>query len=96
MFQINLANSVARYLRKLEKKQPELNTSIMEFLEKIKNAEDPLHSATKLKDCENRYRWRLGDYRIIGEVTKDKKIKITFINIVEIGHRKEVYNNPKK
>ena len=43
----------------------------------------------KLQGRENRYRIRVGDYRIIYEI----RDKILVILIVGIGHRREVYRN---
>jgi mRNA interferase RelE/StbE len=41
----------------------------------------------KLSGTDNRYRIRVGDYRIVYEVDDAKSV----VDIVKIGHRREVY-----
>lgn len=41
----------------------------------------------KLKSILNLYRIRIGDYRVIYEINDN----VLVINVVKIGHRKEVY-----
>ena len=41
----------------------------------------------KLKGQDNRYRLRLGDYRIIYEV----RDQVLLVLVIRIGHRREVY-----
>ena len=43
----------------------------------------------KLKNRENAYRIRLGDYRIIYDIFDD----ILVVNVVEIGHRSKIYKD---
>ncbi|MDR2430628.1 MAG: type II toxin-antitoxin system RelE/ParE family toxin [Puniceicoccales bacterium] len=39
-------------------------------------------------DLRGLWRWRVGDYRILGRVQDEKLL----ILVVEVGHRKEVYD----
>jgi mRNA interferase RelE/StbE len=51
-------------------------------------ATEPLPSGVeKLKGRDNRYRLRLGDYRIIYEVHD----QVLLVLVIRIGHRREVY-----
>ncbi|WP_336622327.1 type II toxin-antitoxin system RelE/ParE family toxin [Chlorogloeopsis sp. ULAP01] len=53
-----------------------------------KLANDPRPSGVgKLKNGENRYRVRVGNYRILYNICDD----ILLITVVRIGHRREVY-----
>jgi mRNA interferase RelE/StbE len=51
-------------------------------------AEEPLPpGAIKLQGCENNYRIRIGDYRVIYEIDDEESI----IVLLRCKHRKEVY-----
>ncbi len=43
----------------------------------------------KLKDRENAYRIKVGDYRILYKIIDD----ILLITVIKIGHRKDVYRD---
>ena len=47
------------------------------------------HGAIKLQGYENRYRIRVGDYRIIYEIWDI----VLVIVIIEVGHRSDVYGS---
>ncbi len=51
------------------------------------NAETARHYALA-GQWQGLYRWRLGDYRIIYALNREKRIVV----IVKIGHRRDVYN----
>ena len=57
------------------------------FFEK---APDPLSYAKKLKGVDNRFSFRIGDYRII--VTAKPSGELIILVILKIRHRREVYN----
>jgi mRNA interferase RelE/StbE len=46
-------------------------------------------TCTKMSGRENRYRIRVGDYRILYEVRDD----VLLVLVVRIGHRREVYRS---
>ncbi|MBI5192186.1 MAG: type II toxin-antitoxin system RelE/ParE family toxin [Nitrospirae bacterium] len=47
---------------------------------------DPLHHAERLTDSNlGSYRFRVGDYRIVFDIEKDK------IVVLRVGHRREIY-----
>lgn len=43
----------------------------------------------KLTGHGNRYRLRVGDYRVIYRIDNDKLV----IEVIEVGHRREAYRN---
>jgi mRNA-degrading endonuclease RelE of RelBE toxin-antitoxin system len=45
--------------------------------------------AKYIKNTENLYRFRIGDYRAVFEIDSGSKINI--ILILAIGHRKDIY-----
>ncbi|MEH1796564.1 MULTISPECIES: type II toxin-antitoxin system RelE family toxin [unclassified Nostoc] len=47
------------------------------------------NGVTKLKDEENTYRIRVGEYRVIYEIYDD----ILLISVVKVGHRSQVYED---
>lgn len=59
---------------------------IIKKLDFFVHSDKPLAYAKKMIDSElGEYRFRVGDYRVIFDVEK------TFIKILTIGHRREVY-----
>ncbi|PMB20064.1 type II toxin-antitoxin system mRNA interferase toxin, RelE/StbE family [Fischerella thermalis CCMEE 5205] len=73
----------------------QLNKLSSEFQERIQAKIDDLASeprpngVKKLKNRENGYRIRVGDYRILYDIYDD----ILLITVVEIGHRSKVYKD---
>ncbi len=51
------------------------------------NPYSELLKVKKLKEAENLFRVRLGDYRIVYEIRNDQLIVL----VIKIGHRREVY-----
>ncbi len=85
MYKINLSKRAEKNLDKLDKQTRE---RIIDFLytkvrvEPLKHRE-PLHGNKK-----GFYKYRVGDYRIICEI---KNSELTIL-VIEIGHRREIYN----
>jgi len=53
-------------------------------------ATEPRHDGVKkLKDRENAYRIKVGDYRILYKIIDD----ILLITVIRIGHRRDVYRD---
>lgn len=93
MWIVLLRKQVEKDLNNLRKSHRELTLKIDIFLDKLKNTENPsiLPNAKKLKGYDdNRYRWRIGDYRIIG-IIENGEVKI--IEIIKIAHRQEAYKD---
>ncbi|TLD82945.1 hypothetical protein LS70_006560 [Helicobacter sp. MIT 11-5569] len=87
-YEIFIEKKVGKFLKNIEKKQKRQSEKILFFLHNIlKNSSDPcsLPNAKKLQGfMDNRYRWRLGDYRIIGRI-ENNAFKI--IQIIKITKR---------
>ena len=77
-------------LKKLKKMAPDDYFKIADFIfEDLQNAENPLKmpNCTKLvRFNDNRYRWRLGNHRIIARVEKNI---VYVLRIMHIGKRDE-------
>ena len=87
--QIKIADKVLKYLKKLEKGDFKSAIKIQSFINNnLFNAKNPT-LLPKCKEVENakdnRWRWRLGKYRIIGVIEKEKEIKI--LSIIEIDKK---------
>ncbi|MGX3044751.1 type II toxin-antitoxin system RelE family toxin [Helicobacter sp. T3_23-1056] len=85
--QIIVDKKVMKFLKKLAKSLPQVYIKIVDFLkDDLSNADNPckLPNAKHLQGfSDNRYRWRLGDYRIIGIVEKDRFFIIQIIKIAK-------------
>ena len=71
-------------LKKIEKLPKEVQSRIFNALERIRIR--PEAYVTKLVG-EQAYKLRVGDYRIILDIQKDKLI----ILVINVGHRKNIY-----
>jgi mRNA interferase RelE/StbE len=54
------------------------------------NARDLKHEAIQGDEWRDKYKWRVGNYRIIYELDQNKAI----LTIIRVGHRSTVYNIP--
>ncbi len=96
-YEIQLTKQVLKFLNKLEKSTPSEHSKIVIFLnEKLSTSDNPckLPNAKRLTGfADNRWRWRLGDYRIIAKVINDE---IKVIKIIRVAKRDEsTYKNLK-
>ncbi len=83
MYEIVLDKKVLKDLKKIDKKD---RKKIIETIEK-KIAKNPYTGKRLLGNLSNFYRYRVGDYRIIYSIFDDR----IEIEIIKIGHRKDVY-----
>lgn len=84
-YRIEFRKSAVREFHKLP---PEIQRRMMEALTLLAmNPFSELLHIKKLRGAESLYRIRIGDYRVVYEVTKDPWIVV----VVKVGHRKEVY-----
>lgn len=77
---VKLSKNADKFLDKLTINKQVLK--IMQFLDTLEKEANP----TKMSNCkkiesasDNRWRWRVGEYRIIGVIEKDNDIKIILI-----------------
>ena len=82
-YNIEWKHSAARELRKL------LREAVLRILQAVEHlATEPYpHGVRKLVGSEHTYRIRVGDYRVVYNVVSSALI----IQIVRVGHRREVY-----
>jgi mRNA interferase RelE/StbE len=83
-YQLEIRPSVAKTLRKI--RDARLQQRIDETFEKL--AENPRRMGVeKMAGIENRYRFRVGDYRIVYEIHDT----VLVVVILAVGDRKEIY-----
>ena len=83
-YQLEIRPSVAKTLRKI--RDTRLQQRIDEAFEKL--AENPRRMGVeKMAGIENRYRFRVGDYRIVYEIHDT----VLVVVILAVGDRKEIY-----
>ena len=63
---------------------------IFKKLEFFEGVDDPMGLSVKLSGTKDRFRFRIGDYRIIF-TPKDKKTFVILL-ILKVAHRREVYD----
>ena len=86
MFSIEYTKTAAKQLMKLDRKIAAFIVSYID--EKLVNCENPrLYGKALRGNLNDIWRYRVGDYRILAKI-EDERIIIT---IVEIGHRKDVF-----
>jgi len=67
-----------------------ISSKIVKKVTKLSHASNPLVGAKALTGIlSQKYRYRVGDYRII--FTYDDKGKVSVLNILKVGHRKDIY-----
>lgn len=85
-----LTNAADKELHKINKGDPKASSRIKQFLSALENVAQPklLPNAKKLESYDNHYRWRVGEYRIIGLI-QDKEL---IIHIIKIATRQGAYD----
>ena len=81
-YEVTLLAAAERDLRKLP---PELRPRLVEGLKSLKQPRQP--SVKKLQGSEDRWRLRVGDYRIIYRIDDTERKVI----VIRIAHRRDVY-----
>ena len=79
----------ARAVKQIKKLDPATRTLIKSWIEKnLLNTDNPRQHGKGLTGSLSQYwRYRVGDYRILAEITDAEIIII----IVEVGHRRDIY-----
>ena len=83
MYEILFSDTARKKLKKLEKKK---QSRIIKALERIRIR--PERFVKRLVGCPY-YRLRVGDYRVILDIKKDKLI----ILVLTMGHREKIYDS---
>ena len=82
-YTVEVAPAADRQIRKLDR---ETQRRVLTALERL--SEDPRPSGSvKLQTAEDLYRVRVGDYRVIYEIS-DRRLLVL---VLKVGHRSEVY-----
>lgn len=83
--------SITRTAKKsLEKLDRNIQKRILDFLSDLETLENPRVKGKSLKgDLKEYWRYRVGDYRILSKIIDNELI----ILVIDIGHRKYIYNN---
>ena len=86
-YRVELTERVIKQLKKLDKHTSAL---IVGWIEKnLVECENPrVHGKGLTANITGQWRYRIGDYRLICEI-KDEEVLIL---ILEVGHRREIYN----
>ena len=86
-YKVIFTERAKKQLKKLDK---HIAALIIGWLEKnIQNCENPrLHGKGLVENKSGKWRYRIGDYRVICEI-QDKEI---IVLVLEVGHRREIYN----
>ncbi len=83
MYQVKLTKEAAKFLKRSD---PLLRKRLIKAIDNLQNDPYP-NGCKKLISYEQYYRIRVGDYRIVYQLFKNKLI----IYIIRIRHRKDVY-----
>jgi mRNA interferase RelE/StbE len=76
--------------KELSKLDPAVKARILKFLfNRVAQSDDPKTLGEPLQGSrfEGAWRFRVGDYRIVVRIYKDRLL----VMVVEVGHRREVY-----
>ncbi|GAX45956.1 hypothetical protein NIES4075_69770 [Tolypothrix sp. NIES-4075] len=84
-YQVEFTKKAFKQLGKLSKDlQQKIKTKVQEL------ADNPRHSGVvKLENSDDRYRIRIGDYRVLYEIEDD----LLIVSVIRVGHRRDVYRN---
>lgn len=85
MYEIRISESARRQMKKLDKT---VSTQIVEFLDVLKNLDDPRSRGKALTgNLRGLWRYRVGDYRLICSIHDGELV----ILVLDAGHRSRVY-----
>ena len=76
--------------KQLKKLDNSVKKRILDYMDNISKLDDPRTRGKALVgNLSGLWRYRIGDYRLLCRIIDEKLVII----VVEIGHRKEVYDN---
>ena len=86
-YNVQLSENALKALKKIDRYQAKI---IISWIEKnLVDCDNPrLHGKPLISDKNNYWRYRVGAYRIIADIRDN----LVIIEIINIGHRKEIYN----
>ncbi|BAY29845.1 plasmid stabilization system [Nostoc carneum NIES-2107] len=84
-YQIEISARAAKQLKKLSSEiREKINHKILEL------AENPRPSGVvKLENTDDKYRIRVGNYRVLYEIEDD----VLIVKVVRVGHRRDIYRD---
>lgn len=86
-YKVEYTKTAMKQFKKMDKKIAALILSYIE--DKLVGCENPrLYGKALLGNLDDIWRYRVGSYRILTKIEDDKVL----ITIVEVGHRKEIYD----
>jgi len=87
MYKVEYTPKAAKSLEKMDRHTARLISSWI--TKNLHNCHDPrLHGKALVGNYRGGWRYRVGDYRLIAHIMEDTVV----ILIINIGHRKDVYN----
>lgn len=85
-FKVEFTEKALKQMKKLDRQRFIIITNWI--TKNLENCENPrLHGKALMANHSGKWRYRIGDYRIIAKIDDDKII----IFVLEVGHRKNVY-----
>ncbi len=86
-YKVAYTKTAVKQFKKMDKKIAALILSYIE--DKLVDCENPrLYGKALRGDLSDIWRYRIGSYRILAKIEDD----ILLITVVELGHRKEIYD----
>ena len=83
-YRLRLKNSAAKEIENLPKKDC---ARVVGAIQKL--LDDPYGQYTQKLSGQEKYRIRVGNYRVLYEIINDELV----VMVVKVGHRKDVYRN---
>ncbi|BDA66331.1 addiction module antitoxin [Calothrix sp. PCC 7716] len=84
-YDVKFSKGASKQFKKLS---PELQERIQIKIDELADNPRP-NGVVKLVNGENRYRIRVGDYRVLYIIFDD----VLLVTVVKVGHRREVYRD---
>ncbi len=85
-WKIEYADAAARVVHKLDRQQAKRILDYMDY--RVATAENPRQlGAALVGDRSGRWRYRVGDYRVICEII-DKRLVVL---VIDVGNRRDIY-----
>lgn len=87
MYKVVLTKTALKQLKKMDKNTASL---IVGWIEKnLNGCQNPrVHGKALVGDKSGKWRYRVGNYRIITQIEDD----VLIVQVVTIGHRRDIYN----